>query len=71
MSHVTAQVSLRPIRFAFLVRPDEKKGTLEIFRINTCLWGGRFNPIIPTSSTRQATLMAARYPRCASLRAGT
>ncbi|MFM0367377.1 hypothetical protein [Paraburkholderia sediminicola] len=47
MSHVAAQVSLRPIRFAFLVRPEDKKGTLEIFRINTCLWGGRFNPVIP------------------------
>lgn len=23
------------------------KRTLEIFRINTCLWGGKYNPIIP------------------------
>jgi hypothetical protein len=40
-------MSLRLIRFAFWVRPDDKKGTLEIFRINTCLWGGRSNPVIP------------------------
>ena len=42
----TAQMSLRRIRLAFRVRPGDKKGTLEIFRINTCLWGGRSNLII-------------------------
>ena len=40
-------IRLRPIRFGFLVRPDDAENTLEIFRINTCLWGGMFNPIIP------------------------
>ena len=38
---------MRPVRFAFLVRPDDKKRALEIFRVNTCLWGGTYNPIIP------------------------
>jgi hypothetical protein len=47
MTHITADVRLRPIRFAFLVRPDDKKRTLEIFKVNTCLWGGKFNPIVP------------------------
>jgi hypothetical protein len=47
MSHITADIRLRPIRFAFLVRPDDKKHTLEIFKVNTCLWGGKFNPIVP------------------------
>lgn len=47
MSHISADVRLRPIRFAFLVRPDDRKRTLEIFKINTCLWGGKFNPIVP------------------------
>ena len=31
----------------FLVRPDDQEKVLDIFRINTCLWGGKFNPIIP------------------------
>jgi len=44
---INVSIRLRPIRFAFLVRPNDKKRTLEIFRINTCLWGGKFNPIIP------------------------
>lgn len=47
MSHISATVRLRPVRFAFLVRPSDRKRVHEILRINTCLWGGKFNPIIP------------------------
>ena len=47
MSNIRIDIRLRPIRFGFLVRPNDKKNVLEIFRINTCLWGGKFNPIIP------------------------
>lgn len=47
MKNISVEVRLRPIRFAFLVRPNDRKRVLEIFRINTCLWGGKFNPIIP------------------------
>ena len=48
MNNIRVDIRLRPIRFGFLVRPDDaEKNVLEIFRINTCLWGGRFNPIIP------------------------
>jgi hypothetical protein len=47
MSQINVHVRLRPVRFAFLVRPDDVEHALEIFRINTCLWGGKFNPIVP------------------------
>lgn len=47
MSDVSVSLRLRPVRFAFLVRLSDKRSTLDIFRINTCLWGGQFNPIIP------------------------
>jgi len=47
MSHINVNIRLRPIRFAFLVRPDDNKQVQEIFRVNTCLWGGKYNPIIP------------------------
>ncbi len=43
--HVNSRV--RPIRFGFLVRHDDQESLDEIFRVNTCLWGGMFNPIIP------------------------
>lgn len=47
MGNITVTVRLRPVRFAFLVRPNDARGLLTIFRINTCLWGGKFNPIFP------------------------
>lgn len=47
MAHLSADVRLRPIRFGFLLKPDDKAGVLEACRMNTCLWGGRFNPLIP------------------------
>lgn len=47
MAHISAVVTLRPIRFAFLVKPNDNQRLLKIFQINTCLWGGKFNPIIP------------------------
>jgi hypothetical protein len=31
-----------------LVRPDDRHSVDEIFRVNTCLWGGKYNPIIPS-----------------------
>jgi len=46
-SNVSINLRLRPIRFALLVRPDDQKHILDTFRINTCLWGGKYNPIIP------------------------
>ena len=47
MNSIRVDIRLRPIRFGFMVRPDDQEKILEIFRINTCLWGGMFNPIIP------------------------
>ena len=47
MAKFAVHVRLRPIRFGFLVKPHDARSLLEIFRVNTCLWGGGFNPIIP------------------------
>ena len=47
MPYITLNLRLRPIRFAFLVNPNNSQQLLEVFRVNTCLWGGKFNPIIP------------------------
>lgn len=40
MQNITVNLRLRPIRFAFIVRPNDEKNILEIFQINACLWGG-------------------------------
>lgn len=47
MKSINIKTRLRPIRFGFLVRPSDKKKITEVFKVNTCLWGGMFNPIIP------------------------
>ena len=47
MNNIRVDIRLRPIRFGFLVRLEDEEKIAEIFRINTCLWGGMFNPIIP------------------------
>ena len=47
MNNIRVDIRLRPIRFGFLVRPTDEAKILEILRLNTCLWGGMFNPIIP------------------------
>ncbi len=47
MTELSANIRLRPIRIGFLVRPSDRKSVREIMRINACLWGGIYNPIIP------------------------
>lgn len=43
----TLTSSLRPIRIAFVIPPRDRAAALEAVRINSFLWGGSFNPIIP------------------------
>lgn len=47
MAYGTINIRLRPIKFAFLVEPADKTAILEAIQINTFLWGGMYNPIIP------------------------
>ena len=48
MTRGTVKVKLRPIKLAFLVNPKDKESLLKAIEINTFLWGGVYNPIIPT-----------------------
>lgn len=41
------EVSLRPLKFAFVVRPSDKQAIHEAIAYNSSHWGGVFNPIIP------------------------
>jgi hypothetical protein len=43
----TSTVRVRPLRFSFLVDPKEKSSLMKIFEVNSSLWGGVFNFIIP------------------------
>lgn len=40
-------LKLRPIRIGFLVSPSDKDGVRKAIHLNSLLWGGMFNPIIP------------------------
>lgn len=44
----TIDITLRPLKFAFLVHPHDRSGLRSVLELNTILWGGQFNPIIPT-----------------------
>lgn len=43
----SAQIRIRPFRFAFLVEPKDKKSLQRVFEVTSSLWGGAFNYIIP------------------------
>ncbi|EKE05394.1 MAG: hypothetical protein ACD_19C00318G0001, partial [uncultured bacterium] len=43
----TIDIKLRPIRLAFLLNPSDSVSLLDSIRVNSFLWGGSFNPIIP------------------------
>ncbi|MDP3758234.1 MAG: hypothetical protein Q8Q86_00795, partial [Candidatus Daviesbacteria bacterium] len=45
----SVNVKLRPLKIAFLVDPRNKKALLEAIQINSFLWGGTYNPIIPVA----------------------
>ena len=47
MIELTANIRLRPTRIGFLIKPSDFRSIRQIMRINTCLWGGSYNPIIP------------------------
>ncbi len=52
----SAQVRIRPLRFAFLVKPRDRKALQRVFEMNSSLWSGVFNYIIPLFKT-----VPARY----------
>jgi hypothetical protein len=44
---LAGSVRLRPVRLGFLVEPNDLTQLRRIMRLCCCLWGGRYNPIIP------------------------
>ncbi len=43
----SSKVRIRPLRFAFLVDPRDKSSLQAVFEVNSALWGGCYNFIIP------------------------
>lgn len=46
-------VKYRPVRIGFVVRSGEVSDIVQVSRLNTILWGGIYNPIIPISDDLQ------------------
>jgi hypothetical protein len=44
---LAGSVTLRPVRIGFLLPPDDLSALRRVIRLCCCLWGGRYNPIIP------------------------
>lgn len=48
MAYGTVKIRVRPIRVAFLVDPTDRAGVYRAIELSTFLWGGNYNPIIPS-----------------------
>jgi hypothetical protein len=59
-------VRLRPTRIGFVVDPADGNSVLRFMRYCTGLWGGRFNPIIPSSYRLPRAWRGKRHSRPSS-----
>ena len=48
MAYGTAKIRVRPIRVGFLVDPADRAAVYRAIELSTFLWGGNYNPIIPS-----------------------
>lgn len=53
-TRINIERRVRPLRFGFVVDPSDVETVLRAFEINTFLWGGRLNPVIPLYSEAPA-----------------
>lgn len=65
-------VRVRPLRFAFLVEPTDRTSLRNVFQLNSALWGGSYNFIIPVFNgvPRRYRIPHLRTPTAAGMRNG-
>ena len=61
MAELSGVVRLRPARIALLVSPRDKAAVVKFMRICACMWGGKYNPIIPVFR-KPPKAWAAEFP---------
>ena len=54
MNTLSVRISYRPIRIGWCVAPGDFAGLDRALRLSHCLWGGRFNPLIPIDHAERA-----------------
>ena len=47
MTSGSVELTLRPLKLAFVVNPGDRKTLLTALELNSFLWGGMYNPIVP------------------------
>lgn len=54
MESVRIQQHVRPHRFAFVIKSGDHKALMDVAAINTALWGGNLNPVVPLRKRMKA-----------------
>src|SRR5882724_10757926 len=47
MTSADIALNLRPLKFAYIVRPNDMGALRKVIETNSFLWGGRYNPVLP------------------------
>lgn len=61
MEAIDVHQRLRPIRYAFLITSGDQEAALTAAAVNTVLWGGLYNPIIPATPAENASLLIRAF----------
>jgi len=56
MAWAILKQQVRPLKLAFLIAPTDTKSLLQAIQLNSFLWGGRYNFIVPTYGSLPAFL---------------
>ncbi len=52
MPSIDVEQNLRPLKFAYIVRPNDMTALKKVIETNSFLWGARFNPVLPLYKKR-------------------
>lgn len=61
MSAISVNITYRPIRVGWCVDTNSFDQLRQAFQFSSCLYGGRFNPIIPVDSSGLGSLLVKRF----------
>jgi hypothetical protein len=54
MSATSVSIRIRPLRLGFLIDPTDRVILRHVLQVNTCLWGGIYNYLLPVPKTAPA-----------------
>lgn len=49
MESISVHQRLRPVRYAFMICTDDVPAAVKAVSLNSLIWGGIYNPIVPTT----------------------